>query len=321
MPALRASADKLITAAAKLRVLLWESGDERVITAARYLATVTNIEPVLLGSSRHRETRDSEAPQPAILMRASVIEEWRRVGFEGIPRSDCEISAAALRLGLVDAAVGGAATSSAEVLRAGFKYLGMAAGRRTVSIGGLVEPIAGPLTGRLLLMTDTGAVVEPTADQFVDIAVNALETWTAISEDEPHIAFLSASTRNSCPAIQNLTSIRDAVASLRRMRVAAAVDGELQFVAAVSPQAAAAKGAQGRVPGQANILVFPNLDSCNIGYKIAEYVGGAHAVPVTQGFARSFHDVSRGSTASDLMETCVVAALVAMQDKTELRAP
>ncbi len=88
------------------------------------------------------------------------------------------------------------------------------------------------------------------------------------------------------------------------------VDGELQLDAAIVPGAAAAKGVAGAVAGRANILVFPGIDACNIGYKIAEHIGGAWTAPVTQGFTRSYHDVSRGAALPDLVGTCVMAALM-----------
>ena len=80
--------------------------------------------------------------------------------------------------------------------------------------------------------------------------------------------------------------------------------------AAIVPGAASAKGVDGAVAGRANILVFPGIDACNIGYKIAEHIGGAWTAPVTQGFTRSYHDVSRGAALPDLVGTCVMAALM-----------
>jgi phosphotransacetylase len=201
------------------------------------------------------------------------------------------------------------------VLRAGFQFLGLAAGVHTASIGGLVEPVAGPLAGHLVLMTDTGAVLEPTVEQFVDIAANAVRTWRAVSSEPARIAFLSASTHGSAPGLRNLDTIRSAVRAVRSANPSLAVDGELQLDAAVVPAVALAKGVAEGVAGNANILIFPNIDSCNIGYKIAEHLGGAFTVPVTQGFARSYHDVSRGATSYDLVATCMFAVMIAATQK------
>ena len=211
---------------------------------------------------------------------------------------------------LVDAVVGGVATSSAEVLRAGLTFVGLLPGTRTVSIAGFVEPVAGPLAGRLLLMTDTGAVVDPTVDQFVDIVWNAIRAWTLVSNERPRVAFLSASTRGSSVAVRNVDRIGHAMEIIRARGGEFDVDGELQLDAAIVPGAASAKGVAGAVAGRANILVFPGIDACNIGYKIAEHIGGAWTAPVTQGFARSYHDVSRGAALPDLVGTCVMAAMM-----------
>jgi phosphate acetyltransferase len=86
------------------------------------------------------------------------------------------------------------------------------------------------------------------------------------------------------------------------------------------PRVALAKGVAGPVAGRANILIFPGIDSCNIGYKIAEHIGGALTAPVTQGFARSYHDVSRGAELADLLGTCIIAAIMGSAGTTSSRA-
>jgi phosphotransacetylase len=244
---------------------------------------------------------------------AEVAHAWRGSANprgSAAPQSPCELAAAALSLNLVDAVVGGVATSSGDVLRAGLKYVGLLSGTRTVSISGFVEPVAGPLAGKLLIMTDTGAVIDPTVDQFVDIARNAVRSWNHVSDERPRIAFVTASTKGSLPTLPILDRVRRAVEILRKSGTEFDVDGELQLDAAVVPRVASAKGVGGAVAGRANILVFPGIDSCNIGYKIAEHIGGALTFPVTQGFARSFHDVSRGAEPPDLIGTCIVAAIM-----------
>jgi phosphotransacetylase len=167
-------------------------------------------------------------------------------------------------------------------------------------------------------MTDTGAVVDPTVDQFVDIAWNAIRAWTLVSSERPRIAFVSASTRGSTAALPNIARIRQAVGIIRKSGTEFDVDGELQLDAAIVPSVASAKGVAGMVAGRANILVFPGIDSCNIGYKIAEHIGGALTAPVTQGFARSYHDVSRGAGLPDFFGTCVIAAVMATRGTTHI---
>lgn len=305
MPSLHAGFQRLVRRQKRVRLLLWETGDERVVEAAQYLRTLGCITPVFL--------TDSSPPWGVEALPARAIrEQWRSRSTDRsdrAPRSDCEIAAAAIAMGLVDAVVGGVATSSADVLRAGLQFVGLAAHTKTISISGLVEPVVGPLAGHLLLMTDTGAVVDPTEAQLVDIARNGLRTWRTVSTERPRIAFLSASTKGSASAISNIGRIRRAVDIIRSDNEVD-VDGELQFDAATVPRVARAKIVAGPVAGRANILVFPGIDSCNIGYKIAEHIGGARTAPVTQGFACSYHDVSRGAEVPDLIGTCVVAAMM-----------
>ena len=315
MPSLRPSFARLCRQSKPVRLLFWESGDDRIVDAADLLNETGAVKVFFLsdGQERSRATRDPRVTRPAILSVGKVVGAWlERPGgtVSALPRSRCELAAAALATHLVDAVVGGAATSSAEVLRAGLTFVGLLPGTRTVSIAGFVEPVAGPLAGRLLLMTDTGAVVDPTVDQFVDIVWNAIRAWTLVSSERPRVAFLSASTRGSSGAVHNVDRIRCAVEIIRARGGEFDVDGELQLDAAIVPEAASAKGVGGAVAGRANILVFPGIDACNIGYKIAEHIGGALTAPVTQGFARSYHDVSRGVALPDLIGTCVMAAIM-----------
>jgi phosphotransacetylase len=314
MPSLRPSFASLCQRSEPVRLLFWESGDHRIVDAAAALNETRAVKVFFLSDGQERADQDPGATDAAFLPVGEVVRAWReRPGSttSGLPRSRCELAAAALATHLVDAVVGGVATSSADVLRAGLSFVGLAPGTRTVSIAGFVEPVAGPLAGRLLLMTDTGAVVDPTVDQFVDIVWNAVRAWILVSNERPRVAFLSASTRGSSAAVPNVDRIRSAVEIIRASRGEFDIDGELQVDAAIVPGVASAKSVDGVVAGRANILVFPGIDACNIGYKIAEHIGGAWTAPVTQGFARSYHDVSRGAARADLMGTCVMAALMA----------
>ncbi len=325
MPSLHSSFSRLRGLPKRVRLLVWEARDHRVLEAAARLNETGAIEVLLLGSTGNSSCNSETGVHAEVLPIDAIFRAWsERSGPSAAdsPRAPCELAAAALAVELVDAVVGGVATSSADVLRAGLKFVGLAPGVRTVSISGFVEPVAGPLAGQLLLMTDTGAVVDPTVDQFVDIALNAIRAWTLVSSERPRIAFVSASTKGSTTAVTNVARIRQAVEIIRRRGTEFDVDGELQLDAAIVPRVALAKGVAGTVAGRANILVFPGIDSCNIGYKIAEHIGGALTAPVTQGFARSYHDVSRGAELPDLLGTCVVAAMMARHGTTDMsRAP
>ena len=315
MPSLRPSFARLCRESKPVRLLFWESGDHRIVDAAAALNETGTVKAFFLSAEQgpSRAIQEPGVTRDAILPVGEVVRAWReRPGSPASqpPRLPCELAAAALAMHLVDAVVGGVATSSADVLRAGLTFVGLVPGTRTVSIAGFVEPVAGPLAGRLLLMTDTGAVVDPTVDQFVDIVWNAIRAWTLVSNESPRVAFLSASTRGSSAAVPNVDRIRRAVEIIQASGGEFDIDGELQLDAAIVPGVASANGVAGAVAGRASILVFPGIDACNIGYKIAEHIGGAWTTPVTQGFARSYHDVSRGAGVADLIGTCVMAAIM-----------
>jgi phosphotransacetylase len=299
-----------------LRLLLWEAADARAWVAADRLRAVAGLSIVVLAhpAVAHEAAIRTDRTHVERLDANCIVEKWRRErsSSELVPSSPSEIAAAALALHSVDVVVGGLATTSAEVLRAGLRFVGLSKDVRTVSIGGFVEPIAGPAAGRLFLMTDTGAVAYPTMEQFTDIALNAVKSWRAVSREPPRVAFLSASTQGSASVLTSLAAIRGAIDTLRSIDPTLHVDGEMQADAAIVPSVAGAKGLSGAVAGRANILVFPSLDSCNIGYKLVEHLGGARTAPVTQGFARSYHDVSRGAAIEDFVATCIIAAVMAL---------
>lgn len=213
---------------------------------------------------------------------------------------------AAVAAGLLDGVVAGAATTTAEVLRAGLRILGTARPGGTVS--GAFYMV---LPDRVLTFADAAVVPEPNASQLAGIAIDACEARRAIVGDEPRVAFLSYATRGSA-----------AGASVERMRAAAAefrdrcpdvvADGELQADAALVPDVARRKAPGSPVAGTANVLVFPDLDAGNIGYKLVERLAGARAIgPILQGLAAPLNDLSRGASIEDIVLVARVTALQA----------
>ena len=216
-------------------------------------------------------------------------------------------AAGLVALGEADATVGGAVHTTADVLRAAFWAVGAAPGIGTVSSAFyMVTPAHGVLT-----FADCGVVQYPAAEQLAEIALAAVRDRRRIVGDEPSVAFLSHGTRGSADG-ESIERVRDALARFRAMAPEVPADGELQADAALVPEVAERKAKGSPVGGRANVLIFPDLDSGNIAYKLVQRLAGATAIgPIVQGLARPCCDLSRGAAAEDILLAAAIASLQA----------
>lgn len=304
-------------AATRPRIGFPEATESRTAEAVLRLAEEGAIRPVvveshsevsgLLARSGDLEVLDPYAPG----RRGEVADLLPEVGTGG-PVDTLRFAVAQLAKGRLDGVVAGARSSTADVLRAGLRILGTADGIQTVSSAFyMVLGEAGGAGERVLTFTDAAVVPDPTVEQLADIAESACRARRSIVGDEPRVAFLSYSTHGSSDG-ESVRRVREALRLFRSRSPGVVCDGDLQVDAALVPEVAARKAPVSPIGGTANVLVFPNLDAGNIGYKLVQRLAGATALgPVLQGLSRPLNDLSRGASIDDIVQVSYITALMA----------
>lgn len=228
--------------------------------------------------------------------------------MENLVGSPLILAATCLKYRQSDAVVAGISYPTAEIVKAGLKIVGLAdpfniVSGSTLLVKGDSNQLAIP---NRILFADSGVVIQPDRDQLCEIAYQSALTWQRVAKEPARVAFLSFSTKGSADH-KMVEFMRDTYQLFNKTHPNIACDGELQFDAALDPDIGQKKSPNSPVAGKANVFIFPDLNSGNLAYKIAQRLGGYTAVgPLLQGLNFPFSDLSRGSTVEDIIATACV---------------
>ena len=306
-------------------VVLPEGEDPRIAHAARRLHDEGIAHPILIGERAALEAAaassgvslDSiESISPST---SEALDAYASLYVEGRPKANERVAkrllakplfyaAMAVKSGDADALVAGASQPTARVIEAGLMSVGLSPGISTPSSFFVMAPREG---GAPLVFADCAVNVDPDAEALADIAIASAGSAERLLGVIARVAMLSFSTHGSAKH-ERIEKVRRAVEIARKRAPGLAIDGDLQADAAIVPRVAELKARYpSDVAGRANVLVFPDLDAGNIGYKLSEHLGSMRAIgPFLQGFARPLCDLSRGATDDDVVAAAAIASLM-----------
>ena len=324
---------KARAAAMNKKIVLCEGEDKRVVEAAVKIIKEGIAKIVLIGNVEECKTIAPGLPldgieiidpemSPLLSSYADILYQARK--DKGMTEEMALVAAKdrtmfgalMLKAGYVDGYVSGACHSTANTLRPGLQVIKTKPGTKLVSSCFLMIP---PDNGSqycgdgMVFFGDCALNISPTSQELADIAIASADTAKAIGGIKPRVAMLSFSSLgsgNDAKFGNSVAKVKEAVEIVKKSAPQLMVDGELQFDAAIVPSVAEIKAPSSEVAGKANVFVFPDINAGNIGYKIAERLGGFTAVgPICQGFDKPLNDLSRGCSAEDIVLTVAVTAL------------
>ncbi len=314
----------------KKTIALAEGYERRVVKAAEILAQQGVCQVLLIGNEKEIKQEFADINLEGVLFddpkTSSNIKKYAEVLYElrkskGMTYEQAEeiiktdemfFACTALKCGDVDGVVAGAVLPSAQVARAAFQIIKQAPGISSVSSCFVMVPPEDCEYKKspAYIFSDCAVIPYPTEDQLCDIVVAAADSAKKIVEMDPKVAMLSFSTKGSAKH-ESVDHVVSAYKKVKEAHPEIDIDGELQLDAAIVESVGKQKALGSPVAGQANVLVFPNLDAGNIGYKLTQRFGNFMAIgPIMQGLALPVNDLSRGCVAEDI---AAVAAITALQ--------
>jgi len=309
----------------KKTIVLPESHDERVLKAAEVLTKEKIASVITLGNEdkiRNDAKKIGVDLQGIRIIdpdKSDKLSDFTNIFFnlrrhKGVTveqaratmRRDLFFGGMMVSSGMADGSVSGSFATTADVMRASIFCVGMKEGISIVSSFFLMV-----FPNAVYSFADCAVNPNPDAKQLADIAISTADNHKKLTGEETYIAMLSFSTKGSAEH-ELIDKVREATKLVQEKRPDLNVDGELQFDAAIVAGVGKKKAPDSKVAGRANVLVFPDLNAGNIGYKIAQRLGGAEAVgPISQGLKKPFFDLSRGCSVDDIVNTAAIACLMA----------
>ncbi len=315
---------KAKAASRKRAIILPESYDERVLRAAEVLMQNGIASVITLGEEekirQDAQKLDINLQGIRIIdpLKSDKLSDFTNIFFnlrkkKGITieqaretvKNNLYFAAMMVREGLADGSVAGSIASTGDVLRAGIQCVGMAEGISIVSSFFLMV-----FPEKVYTFADCAVVPNPDAGQLADIAISSAENHKKLTGEEPFVAMLSFSTKGSAQH-ESVDKVIEATRIVKEKNPKLNIDGELQFDAAIIDSIGSRKAPGSEVAGRANVLIFPDLNSGNIAYKIAQRLGKGEAVgPIVQGLRKPYFDLSRGCSFEDIVNTAAIASLM-----------
>jgi phosphate acetyltransferase len=305
----------------KKTIILPESFDPRVREAVKRVLKNKTAKVILINSGKKFHFEESndldiidigfsvQFTSELLKIRKSKNKKYTYSDAEKELKDPLVFSCMLLKYNFADAVVAGSVYSTGSVIRSGLKIIGLSSKNKTVSSFFLLSfPAGHKLYSRVIAFADCGVLPDPNASQLSDIAIQTSLNYKKLTGIKPKTAFLSFSTKGSAkgPAPDKII---EAYRLTKKRAPNLICDGELQFDTAFVPEVAKRKDPGGNIKGDANVFIFPDLNSGNIAYKIAERIGGAIATgPIVQGLAKPVMDLSRGCSPDDIYNMILIAS-------------